>query len=105
MNDADFRRHARGLLLAWIALLALMAASLGGAFVPLGTGNLVLGLAIALVKAGIVVVLFMGFARAGVAVRLAAGVALATFALLLALSSVDYATRADAPAAYQGSAR
>ena len=36
MNDRDFRRHARHLLLAWIALIALMLASLGSAYVPLG---------------------------------------------------------------------
>ncbi|GAB3666375.1 cytochrome C oxidase subunit IV family protein [Ramlibacter alkalitolerans] len=105
MNDVAFRRHARHLLLAWIALLALMGASLAGSYLPLGAGNLVLGLAIAALKAGIVLVLFMGLARAGVAVRLAAGVAVATLALLLGLSSVDFATRAQAPAAYQGSAR
>jgi cytochrome c oxidase subunit 4 len=105
MDDTDFRRHARRLLVAWIALLALMATSLAGAYLPLGRGNLMLGLAIAAVKAAIVLALFMGLAREALAVRLAAGVALATFALLLGLSSFDYATRAAAPAAYQGSAR
>ena len=105
MNDAAFRRHARRLLLAWLALLALMTASLAGSYVPLGTGNLVLGLAIAVVKAGIVIAVFMGLLREALVVRLAAAVALATLALLFGLSSVDYATRADAPAAWQGSGR
>jgi cytochrome c oxidase subunit 4 len=105
MTDSEFRRHGRRLLAAWVALIALMLASLGSAYVPLGAGNLVAGLAIALVKATIVAALFMGLARESALLRLVGGLALATLALLIGLSGIDYATRPAAPAPFQGSAR
>ncbi|VTU21665.1 caa(3)-type oxidase, subunit IV [Variovorax sp. PBL-H6] len=101
MNDTQFRRHALKLLLAWLALLALMFASLGSAYLSLGVGNPIAALAIALLKSAIVVLLFMGLASAGVTVRIVAATALCTLLLLAALSGVDYATRPDEPAAYQ----
>jgi cytochrome c oxidase subunit IV len=105
MTDSAFRRHRSRLFAAWAALIALMLASLGSAYVPLGTGNLVVGLAIALAKATIVAALFMGLARGSVLLRLVGGLALATLMLLIGLSGIDYATRPAAPAVYQGSAR
>lgn len=101
MDDVDFRRHARRLLLAWAVLLLLLLSSLGSAYVPLGWGNPAAGIVIAFVKSAIVVVLFMELARAGAVVRIAAAVALVVWLLLVALSSVDYATRPDEPALYQ----
>ena len=101
MNDRDFRRHARHLLLAWLALIALMLASLGSAYVPLGIGNALAGLAIALVKSAIVVGLFMGIARSGALLRIVAAVALATWCILLVLGGLEQATRPDQPAAFQ----
>src|SRR5213076_957779 len=59
MNNSRFARQVRRLALAWIALLALMFASLGSAYVLLGIGNAVAGLVIASVKVAIVIALFM----------------------------------------------
>ncbi len=101
MNDRDFRRHVRHLFIAWLALIALMLASLGSAYVPLGIGNALAGVAIALVKSAIVVALFMGLARAGALLRIVAGVALAIWCVLLVLGGLEQATRPDQPAAYQ----
>lgn len=101
MSDTGFKSRARRLLAAWAALIALMLASLASAYVPLGWGNFAAGMAIAVAKAGIVVLLFMGLGRAGALLRLVAALALATWAIQLALSGVDYATRAAQPAAYQ----
>ncbi|HJV59856.1 MAG TPA: Caa(3)-type oxidase subunit IV [Albitalea sp.] len=101
MNEHEFRSHALRLMAAWAALLALMFASLGSAYLSLGAGNLVAGLAIAVIKSAIVVGLFMGLARASVLVRLVAATALATWLLLAALSTLDVTTRSDEPATYQ----
>jgi cytochrome c oxidase subunit 4 len=101
MNDTQFRRHALKLLLAWLALLALMFASLGSAYLSLGTGNAVAGVAIAIVKSAIVLLLFMGLARASATIRLVAAAALGAWLLLVSLSGVDYATRSHEPAVFQ----
>ncbi|MDR6536531.1 cytochrome C oxidase subunit IV family protein [Variovorax soli] len=101
MNDTAFERHSRQLLFAWVALLALMLASLASAYVPLGPGNAFASLGIAILKSAIVVGLFMRLARAPTIVRIAAATSLATWLLLIALSGVDEATRPHAPAAVQ----
>ncbi|HVZ46315.1 MAG TPA: Caa(3)-type oxidase subunit IV [Ramlibacter sp.] len=101
MNEQDFARHARHLLLAWIALIVLMCASLGSAYVALGAGNAVASFGIAIAKSAIVVALFMRLARGSVAVRIVAAMGLAMWLVLAGLSGVDYATRASHPAAYQ----
>jgi caa(3)-type oxidase subunit IV len=101
MSDSRFSRHVRRLLLAWIALLLLMLASLGSAYLSLGTGNLVAGLAIATLKSAIVVVLFMRLAGSSTVIRIVAATALAFWLVLASLSGVDYLTRAHEPAAYQ----
>jgi len=105
MTDSPLRRHGRRLLAAWAALIALMLASLASAYVPLGVGNLAVGLGIALTKATIVAALFMGLARESALLRLVAAFALGMLALLMGLSGIDYATRPAAPAAFQGSPR
>jgi cytochrome c oxidase subunit 4 len=101
MSDREFHRRRRHIAIAWAALLALMLASLGSAYLSLGAGNLVAGLVIAAAKSAIVVVLFMGLARSSAMVRIATATALATWALLAGLSGVDYATRPREPAVYQ----
>jgi cytochrome c oxidase subunit IV len=101
MNDKQFRRHALKLLLAWLALLALMFTSLGSAYLSLGIGNAIAGVAIAVVKSAIVLLLFMGLVRASAMIRIVAATALCTWLLLVALSGVDYATRPHEPAAFQ----
>ncbi|MBW7924833.1 MAG: cytochrome C oxidase subunit IV family protein [Burkholderiaceae bacterium] len=82
------------LVFVWVALMALLASTLALAYVPLGDGNLVAALGIAVVKSALVVWWFMRLNEASAKTRIAAGVALAFFALLAGLSGVDYATRA-----------
>lgn len=101
MNDLAFRRHARHLLFAWIALILLMLASLGSAYVPLGGANAWIGAAIAVVKSAIVVSLFMGLWSAGALLRIVAAVALGTWCILLALGGLDTIERPRAPATVQ----
>lgn len=90
---SESRRRVRRILVAWGALLALMLASLGSAYLPLGVGNLIAGLAVATVKSLLVLGLFMGLLRAPPTLRLVAALGFAMLALLFGLSSVDYATR------------
>jgi cytochrome c oxidase subunit IV len=101
MKPATLGQHAHRIAIAWAALVALMLASLGSAYLRLGIGNVAVGLAIALVKSAIVVWLFMRLRSASATVRVVAATALATLLLLVALSSVDYATRPSEPAAFQ----
>lgn len=101
MSEHEFRRHRNRIAIAWIALLALMFASLGSAYLPLGVWNAVAGLAIAAIKSAIVLVVFMGLVRSSAMVRLAAATALAMWLLLAGLSGVDYGTRPHEPARYQ----
>jgi cytochrome c oxidase subunit 4 len=84
---------SRRILLAWLALLILMLASLASAYVPLGPWNLVTGVAIAFLKALIVLTVFMGLLHAPALLRIIAVLGSAMLALLFTLSSVDYATR------------
>jgi cytochrome c oxidase subunit 4 len=104
MSSAARDRFPKGtaaLLVAWAALIALMLSSWWAAAFPLGIWNLVIGLAIAVVKTSIVVWLFMRMRSATVLVRIVALVALGTYGLIYALTAVDYATRHQAPAVMQ----
>ena len=102
MNDTSaFARRAPGILAAWVALLALMFASLGSAYLPLGPWNAVIGLAVAALKSAIVLCCFMRLTQGGPLPRLVAAAGVFMLALLAGLSSVDYATRAVEPAATQ----
>ena len=101
MNDAAFSRELRWLLVAWLALIALMLTSLGSAYLSLGAGNAVAGVAIAVVKSAIVVALFMRLARASALLRIVAVASLVTWLLMIGLSGVDFATRRDEPSATQ----
>ena len=96
-----FPRAARTIALAWLALLALMLASLGSAYLKLGPWNMAAGLAIAVVKSALVAWLFMRLREAGALIRLVAVVGLGVWSILLALSGVDYETRHVTPVAVQ----
>lgn len=103
MNDAarTLRRQVLRIALAWVALLALMGASLFSAYLPLGAGNLAAGLGIATLKSLIVLCLFMGLWRAPALLRMVAAIGFAMLLLLLALTRVDWGTRAVEPAPLQ----
>lgn len=79
--------------LVWLALLALLLTSFGAAYLPLGALNTVVGLLIALTKAGLVAVLFMELRRSGALMRLAGGAGLLFALVLFALTLTDFLTR------------
>ncbi len=101
MTDAEFSRQLRRLALAWAALIVLMLASLASAYIPLGAGNVIAGVAIAIVKSAIVAVLFMRLVDASAMIRIVAVIAVGFWLLLAGLSGVDYATRPREPAPFQ----
>jgi cytochrome c oxidase subunit 4 len=87
----------QSLVLAWVGLLALLAATLVLAYVPMGSLNVVAGLAISALKTLLVVVLFMKLWDRGHLIRFTAGAGLFWLALLFALGATDYLTRTTAP--------
>jgi cytochrome c oxidase subunit 4 len=93
--------NTRPLVITWAALLVLLAISAGSALLPLGWFNTAIGLAIAAVKALLVVIVFMRLRRSHALLRIAALTGVVTMALLFILSGADYATRPMLPAGYQ----
>ena len=98
---SPFARNARGLAVAWLALLVFMLLSLGSAYLHLGAGNAAAGLAIAALKATIVAWWFMHLRAESATLRTTALVALFMLAVLATLAGVDYSTRRREPAATQ----
>lgn len=95
------RKQDKSLVLVWVALLVLLAATAGSALLRLGPWNSVLNLGIAVIKAGLVLLFFMRLRSSHVLVRLAALTGIATLSILFALSGTDYATRIPYPAPMQ----
>ncbi len=97
MRDADsgLGRPPQPLVLTWLALLALAALTLGLAYVPLGTFNVVVALGIAAVKAALVVTTFMKLFRSPLPTRVAAAAGLFWLGILFSLAATDYLTRND----------
>jgi len=83
----------RSMVPVWLGLLALLAATLAGAFMPLGRFNLILALAIAFTKAALVALFFMHLRRPDPLLRLAAGAALLFMAFMVVLTFADVLTR------------
>ena len=89
MNTRTYAIWRRNILV-WLALLLLLMLTFGVAHFSLGVGNVVAGLAIATIKAGLVVMIFMGLRSAKTLIKLvsAAGVFWLIFMFALTLSDV-----------------
>ncbi|MBV8030704.1 MAG: cytochrome C oxidase subunit IV family protein [Betaproteobacteria bacterium] len=86
------------LVLVWVALLALLAATAASSFVPLGGWNSAINLAISCAKALLVAIFFMHLRHAGALLRLVAVAALLWLGILFGLSSADFGARTISPA-------
>lgn len=86
-------REITRLLGAWIALLLLLAVTVGVAFLPIGSAKIWLGYAIATAKAGLILWFFMELRRESGIARLAALAGFVWMAFLLILTAADYMTR------------
>jgi cytochrome c oxidase subunit IV len=89
MNPAPVKH----LISAWLALLGLLGLTLGSAYVPMGAGNFVVNLTIAVLKALIVAWVFMHATRSGPFVRLLAATGVLWLLILVGLGMTDYASR------------
>jgi cytochrome c oxidase subunit IV len=78
---------------AWIALLALLAATCASSFVPMGSFNVVVNIGIAWVKALIVALFFMHLRKGRAIIRLVALAGVAWLLFLVGLSSADFLVR------------
>ncbi|MGZ5095016.1 MAG: cytochrome C oxidase subunit IV family protein [Burkholderiales bacterium] len=85
----------------WLALIALLLATLGSAYLPMGVWNGIANLVIATVKALLVAFVFMQLRADRPAFRIVVVAALFTLGLLFALSQADYATRVQYVAPWQ----
>lgn len=83
----------RALVLALVALVVLTATSWGFAHLELGAAETPVAIAIAAVKAGVVVVCFMELPRASLAARVVAMVTVVFIALLCAGTVADLGLR------------
>jgi len=84
----------RSNLPVWAALVALVIATLGLAYVPLGPWNMPLSIAIAAIKAVIVAIWFMNLRRPDPLLRLTGVASLLWIAFMFALTFADLLTRA-----------
>ena len=91
----------RRIWLCWAALLLLLAATTGAAFLPLGRLNAAVALTIAAAKALLVLIFFMELKRSSGLVRAFAFAGFFWLLILLTLTSADYLTRRDVPAPWQ----
>jgi len=77
----------------WAALTLLLGLTCGLAFVPLGSGNVMVALFIAVIKALLVAVFFMHLIRPDPLLRLAGAAALLWLLFMFALTFSDILTR------------
>lgn len=78
----------------FLALLCLTALTTGVSFIDLGVFNAVIALAIACLKASLVVLFFMHIHYSSRLLKMTVAAGLFTFSLLMVLTMSDYITRA-----------
>lgn len=88
----------RALILGWLALILLVAAQIGLAWLPLGRSHLWFALGVSAAMATIVVWVFMELAKAPRLAMIFAYGGLFWVMVLFALGGSDYATRTETPA-------
>ncbi|HEY1283861.1 MAG TPA: cytochrome C oxidase subunit IV family protein [Steroidobacteraceae bacterium] len=89
MNPMPLRAY----VWSWLALLALLTATLGSAYIHLGYFNMIVNLVIAIMKALLVMVVFMHLKKSAPFVRLVAAAGFCWLAILGALSLADVLTQ------------
>ena len=82
------------LLLAWLALLVLLGTTLGLAFVPMGSFNIVVALSIGALKALVVFAVFMELWNRPSLKWVFAAAGFFWLMILMLLTAADYLTRA-----------
>jgi cytochrome c oxidase subunit 4 len=85
----------RLILRCWLALMVLLALTTASAFIPLGSANLFVSLAIAIAKALVVLLFFMQLRVSSALVRVFAAAGFFWLTIMIALTSADYTHRTD----------
>lgn len=85
----------RTVLKCWAGLMGLLALTTGLAFVPMGTANLFVSLAIAVTKASLVLLVFMELKASTGLVRVFACAGFFWLLIMIGLTSADYTHRTD----------
>ena len=96
MNEQHAEHHimpVRTYIMVYIALMILLALTVGAAFIDLGPLNLVVALAIAVTKAVLIVLFFMHIRYANPLSRLFAGIGFFWLLILFSQTLADYITR------------
>jgi cytochrome c oxidase subunit IV len=83
------------ILRCWFALMLLLALTAGIAFIPLGTANLFISLAIATTKALLVLIIFMELSGSSSLIRAVAAAGFFWLMIMIALTTADYTHRTD----------
>ena len=83
------------ILRCWLALMVLLALTTALAFVPLGSANLFVSLAIAAAKALLVLIVFMELKASSSLIRAAAAAGFFWLMIMIALTTADYTHRTD----------
>jgi len=86
-------KNVRPILYAWVALLTLLALTIGASFAPLGPVLPFVSYAIAIAKTALIIWLFMEMKTRDGLQRIALGVGFAWLFILLLLSFADILTR------------
>lgn len=84
---------ARTYALVWVALIVLLLVTLGSAYVQLGRLNSAINLAVAVVKALLVVFFFMHLRSSHSVLRIVAAAGFFWLAILIGLSLTDFLAR------------
>ncbi len=77
----------------WLALLVLLAATVGSAYVPLGIFNSIVNMVIAAAKVALVMLFFMTLRSSSALLRLAALAGIFWLVFMFVLTAGDYMTR------------
>jgi cytochrome c oxidase subunit IV len=93
------RPPPRSLVLSWIALMVLLGATVFIAYLPLGIGNTVIAMTIAIVKGVVVAAVFMELRERNPLTLTFAGAGFFWLGILLWLAFSDYLTRPNFPPA------
>lgn len=85
--------HVRTLIFVWLALMGLLALTVGASFLPLGSLKPVTSISIAFIKAILIFWFYMHLRELSGLIRLTAVTGAVTIAILIGLMSSDYLTR------------
>jgi cytochrome c oxidase subunit 4 len=93
-NDRHFAwRLWKAPAIAWLVLIILFAITLGSAYLPLGTGNIVVNLIIAALMVGVLVIFLMDLQNATILIRIIALSGIFWTVLMFSLTFNDYLSR------------